>query len=701
MIRTVEILLENLDERNLLPPFNPEPVEFIPNGKRDMVVKEFLETERKFVEDLEILVRFQNELQKTSILSVDTIHALFPNLMALVDFQRRFLIGVEFNATLPPEEQRFGALFESLEDGFEVYKGYSLNQPHACEIATAEAPKLQALSHIVEPTYELQCILIKPVQRICKYPLLFKELIKETPEEWPYCQELYDGMECSERITSNVNESQRQVENVNSLKELQERLRDWRGHNLADFGELLHEGVFPVVKTGFEREYHLYLFENIILCCKEANQSKKSNPLSKKSKDKALANQSKRSSLVLKGRIYMAYITNVTVSKRETGYFMHISWGQDDALDTGFFDIRFRNEELLNQWESTIRRMVARYQENINNNTQMNQNTNTNGTTSYESDDDYDESTTNSATPSLNSFKPLPNEPDPPTSAAVTSSTAPATRTTSASSNGSSTTATSTTYFPYSSMNSLPEEFGAFSVTTKVVTKSVSSASSSSAPPSRNRSASTPSLTNSYNTTPPASNGRYKSQDSYVPPMPPLPSNVPASSPSFGTPKAARIKSESAAVDRSRQPPQHSHINIVTGQREQSFGSYDSSASTSSSMSTTARSAATSSTATTPVMMNSTGMAGNLKVKLHYIEDSFLIIVPSTIKYSQLLERIERKIRLCGKQTPNPLRIKYKDEDDDFVTINSDEDIQMALEISMDNNPNDLKNSNALTLWVA
>ncbi|KAA8902526.1 hypothetical protein TRICI_005887 [Trichomonascus ciferrii] len=659
-----------------------------------MVVKEFLETERKFVEDLEILVRFQNELQQTSILSVDTIHALFPNLMALVDFQRRFLIGVEFNATLPPEEQRFGALFESLEDGFEVYKGYSLNQPHACEIATAEAPKLQALSHIVEPTYELQCILIKPVQRICKYPLLFKELIKETPEDWPYYQELYEGLECSERITSNVNESQRQVENVNSLKELQERLRDWRGHNLADFGELLHEGVFPVVKTGFEREYHLYLFENIILCCKEANQSKKSNPLSKKSKDKSLANQSKRSSLVLKGRIYMAYITNVTVSKRETGYFMHISWGQDDALDTGFFDIRFRNEELLNQWESTIRRMVARYQENINS-TQVHHTSTTGATASYESDDDYDESTTTSATPSLNSFKPLPNEPDPPTSA-VTSSTAPATRTISASSNGSSTT-TTTGYFPYSSMNSLPEEFGAFSVTTKVTTKSASSA-----PPSRNRSASTPSLTNSYNTTPPNSNGRLKSQDSYVPPMPPLPSNVPAtSSPSYATPKAARIKSESAAVDRSRQPPQHSHINIVTGQREQSFGSYDSSASTSSSMSTTGRSATSTSTATTPVMTHSTGMAGNLKVKLHYIEDSFLIIVPSTIKYSQLLERIERKIRLCGKQTPNPLRIKYKDEDDDFVTINSDEDIQMALEISMDNNSNDLKTSNALTLWVA
>lgn len=680
-----------MESRDLLPPFTPVPATFVPKDKRDMVVNEFLDTERKFVEDLEVLVKYQAELQKTGILSVDTIHAMFPNLMALVDFQRRFLVGVEFNATLPPEEQRYGALFESLEEGFEVFKGYSLNQPHACELATAEVNKLQALSHIVEPTYELQCILIKPVQRICKYPLLFKELIKYTPETWSYHQELYEGLECSERITSNVNESQRQVENNNSLKELQERLRDWRGHNLSDFGELLHEGIFPVVKTGFEREYHLYLFENIILCCKESNQSKKSNPLSKKPKDKSnVNNNSKRSSLVLKGRIYMAYITNVTCSKRDNGYFMHISWGQDDALDTGFFDIRFRNEELLNQWESTIRKMVARYQQQ---DTNQLQHTNTNeseedSTTTTTANDD---STTNSmsGTPSLNSFKPLPSEPE------INNATQPAQRTMSGSSAGSN-GSSSTSYFPYSSMNSLPEEFGAFTIVSSSKPSKHSSTnnnSSTTTTPNRNRSASTPSLTHVPTTG--ATNGKKDSVSSStnnVPPMPPLPSNVSAA------PTNSRIKSESAAVDRSKQQQQQSqqsHINIATGQREQSTSSFDSNIS--SGNRSISSSSSTTTTTTVPSNLN-----GQLKVKLHYIDDSFLIIVPSSIKYSQLLERIERKIRLCGKQTPSPLRIKYKDEDDDFVSINSDEDIQMALELSIDyNNINDFKNSNGLTLWVA
>ena len=83
-----------------------------------------------------------------------------------------------------------------------------------------------------------------------------------------------------------------------------------------------------------------------------------------------------------------------------------------------------------------------------------------------------------------------------------------------------------------------------------------------------------------------------------------------------------------------------------------------------------------------------------MKVRLHYLEDTFLLIVPVNVSYAMLLERVERKIRLCGKQTPVPLRIKYKDEDDDFVTMHSDEDIQMALENYEDYDYDDDDNTN-------
>lgn len=54
---------------------------------------------------------YSRRLSEDASLSQDTIHGLFLNLNSIVDFARRFLIGVETNACLPPEQQRFGSLF--------------------------------------------------------------------------------------------------------------------------------------------------------------------------------------------------------------------------------------------------------------------------------------------------------------------------------------------------------------------------------------------------------------------------------------------------------------------------------------------------------------------------------------------------------------------------------------------------------------
>lgn len=643
-------------------------------------MEELLQTERKYVQDLEVLVQYQTELQNLGILSADTVHFIFPNLFQLVDFQRRFAVGIEYHASLPPEEQQFGSLFVNLQEGFDVYEGYALNMKNACDIAQAEATKLAALSHIIEPQYELQCFLIKPIQRICKYPLLLRELQKFTPKDWATYEELTNGLNAVRDITEGINETQRRLENGILAKELNDRVRDWRGHNMDDFGELLHQGTFPVVKAGFEREYQLYLFENIILCCKEAAPAKKAMTLSKKPK-------SKRSSLVLKGRIYMAYITDLSVTRKD-GYLLHISWGKDDASDTGFFDIRFRHEEVLIQWESTIRRMVARYHQHSSgelfHSYPDGDETLLNGGTSYDdlSDDEFDEF-------GRARFRSGSTTIDPLEAGQYPSSESASARSLSSSFVG----------YQYHHQQQLSESLNGLRLSGSSMRSREGSAVSlagggnfpgstavlpalssgtyggfnSISIPTRSRSASSP----NYPSLPSLTCG------TAAPPMPPMPTNIPPN----GV-MANRIKSESA----------------VPSSRERSTGSQDSSSS-SSGGTLLSNASFNSSTATTPLSTTGGGFSKaavppkNLKVKLHFLEDSFLLIVPGDIQYHQLLERVERKIRLCGKQIPSPLRIKYKDEDEDFVTINSDEDIQMALEPRLDSD--NWKNNEMLTIWVA
>ena len=74
-------------------------------------------------------------------------------------------------------------------------------------------------------------------------------------------------------------------------------------------------------------------------------------------------------------------------------------------------------------------------------------------------------------------------------------------------------------------------------------------------------------------------------------------------------------------------------------------------------------------------------LAVPVKIKVHFHEDIFVIQVPRSTEYEELVERVGKKIRLCGsRRDDGPLRVRYKDEDGDLVSLGSTEDVQMAFE---------------------
>jgi cell division control protein 24 len=82
-----------------------------PLDNRARIVKELVDTERKYVQDLEALQDYMRCLEREEVVSKDLIHNLFLNLNQLVDFQRRFLIRVETQNSLSEEQQNWGHLF--------------------------------------------------------------------------------------------------------------------------------------------------------------------------------------------------------------------------------------------------------------------------------------------------------------------------------------------------------------------------------------------------------------------------------------------------------------------------------------------------------------------------------------------------------------------------------------------------------------
>ncbi|CEJ04346.1 hypothetical protein RMCBS344292_18310 [Rhizopus microsporus] len=83
-----------------------------------------------------------------------------------------------------------------------------------------------------------------------------------------------------------------------------------------------------------------------------------------------------------------------------------------------------------------------------------------------------------------------------------------------------------------------------------------------------------------------------------------------------------------------------------------------------------------SSTTSTP-----TSSSGAMKVKLNFNNNIYVIVTNQNITFYDLMEKIDRKIRLIANLKPTDvLRLKYQDEERDFITINSDDDVQMAFE---------------------
>lgn len=109
------------------------------------------------------------------------------------------------------------------------------------------------------------------------------------------------------------------------MKNLASRIDDWKGHHLENFGDLLLDDIFVVTKSDIDREYHVFLFEKIILCCKEAiagpsngrNKPAKSNSILKKQATPpplalpgGVGQPVKRNTpLLLKGRIFLGNVT--------------------------------------------------------------------------------------------------------------------------------------------------------------------------------------------------------------------------------------------------------------------------------------------------------------------------------------------------------------------------------------------------------
>uniref|UniRef100_A0A2D4IXG8 Guanine nucleotide exchange factor DBS n=2 Tax=Micrurus TaxID=8634 RepID=A0A2D4IXG8_MICLE len=247
---------------------------------RKHVMNELLETERAYVEELLcVLEGYAAEMDNPLMAHLispglqNKKDVLFGNMEEIYHFHNRiFLREIEDYIDCPQLIGR--CFFERMKD-FKIYEKYCQNKPRSESLwrQCSDSAFFQECQRKLDHKLSLDSYLLKPVQRITKYQLLLKEMLKYS-KNCEGAEDLQVALTSILGILKAVNDSMHQI-----------AITGYEG-NLNELGKLLMQGSFNVWidhKKGHSKvkdlarfkpmQRHLFLHEKAILFCKKREEN--------------------------------------------------------------------------------------------------------------------------------------------------------------------------------------------------------------------------------------------------------------------------------------------------------------------------------------------------------------------------------------------------------------------------------------------
>jgi len=107
--------------------------------------------------------------------------------------------------------------------------------------------------------------LIKPVQRICKYPLFFNELLRCTAEGHEDFKNLERALQAAESLAAHANESKRKADNLEKMIHIHERVQSIPKDFIFFHPKriFIHEGQVQRKVEGKIKDIHIFSYLTI------------------------------------------------------------------------------------------------------------------------------------------------------------------------------------------------------------------------------------------------------------------------------------------------------------------------------------------------------------------------------------------------------------------------------------------------------
>ncbi|KAL1496556.1 hypothetical protein AB1Y20_014162 [Prymnesium parvum] len=217
-----------------------------------LVTEEIVSTERTYVADLEKLAALLSQLEAqphpSGLEFAGEVHAL-------LRLHREALAQLE---ALRPSDGAAAAaadvarVFSRLTPYLRVYSSYcagcTSNLKRVASLRTPEVERMEA-----EHGERLDSLLIKPVQRLCKYPLFFDQLLQHFPASSSNQPELARVAAAVRQVNEEINGKVRSSEEVSRLLQLFAALAGQPAWLLAPTRRLVHEAEVQLLAPSAGR----------------------------------------------------------------------------------------------------------------------------------------------------------------------------------------------------------------------------------------------------------------------------------------------------------------------------------------------------------------------------------------------------------------------------------------------------------------
>ncbi|XP_055363751.1 guanine nucleotide exchange factor DBS isoform X4 [Betta splendens] len=324
---------------------NNETEESLSNRRRH-IMSELIETEKLYVEELQsIMEGYFAELvnSKLSHLIPPSLEnkrdVLFGNLPEICEFHNKTFLRDLENCAEKPEV--VGTCFLKRKEELQIYEKYCQNKPRSEVLwrQCGDSLFFQECQKKLDHKLSLDAYLLKPVQRITKYQLMLKEMLKCSKGDGT--TELEEALATVLNIIKSVNDSMHQI-----------AITGFEG-NLSELGKLLMQGSFSVWtdhKKGHSKvkdlarfkpmQRHLFLYDKILLFCKKREENTEA--------------QDKTPSYSFKHMLKMSSVGITENIKGDNKKFEVWYNGRDEV-----YIIQAPSMDVKNMWVSEIRKVLT------------------------------------------------------------------------------------------------------------------------------------------------------------------------------------------------------------------------------------------------------------------------------------------------------------------------------------------------------